>query len=295
MSYDLFFKPRIGTFKQERFFEYFRLREHYVQSSLQFWYKNEDTGVYFSFEFQEPDQAGLPVALNINYFRPSYFILEAEPEVTDFVRHFDLLVSDPQMHGMGEGDYQTDLLISGWNHGNEFAYSTLTDAVSQRDNISSFASAKLFRIWTWNRSRKKLQRQVGDSKFVPRIIFIRIDQQIFSAAVWPDGIPALIPPVDYLIVPRKKWLPNDSSGELRTVFCSPGQMCIPCSSATVHERTATQSLWITTDHQRKLPPLSRRYSTMAVNSTEYPQIRSWIANWLRNMFASWIRYAEVSP
>ncbi len=208
MSYDLFFKPRIGTFKQERFFEYFRLREHYVQSSLQFWYKNEDTGVYFSFEFQEPDQADLPVALNINFFRPSYFILEAEPEVTDFVRHFDLLVSDPQMHGMGEGEYQTDLLISGWNHGNEFAYSKLTNEVSQRDNISSFASDKLFRIWTWNRSRKKLQRQVGDSKFVPRIIFIRIDQQIFSAAVWPDGIPALIPPVDYLIVPRKEMAPK---------------------------------------------------------------------------------------
>jgi hypothetical protein len=207
MSYDLFFKPRVGTFDQGHFIEYFRLRDHYETGS-QVWYKNEDTGVYFSFEFQETDQDALPVALNINFFRPSYFILEAEPEVTTFVRHFDLVVSDPQMHGMGEGEYQRDLLISGWNHGNEFAYSVLAKDATQRDNIVSLPKADLMRIWTWNRSRKELQAQIGDSQFVPRIIFARIGRQIFTAAVWPDGIPALVPLVDYLIVPRKETAPK---------------------------------------------------------------------------------------
>ena len=161
MSYDLFFKPRIGTFKQERFFEYFRLREHYVQSSLQFWYKNEDTGVYFSFEFQEPDQADLPVALNINFFRPAIlFLRQSQKSPTSS----DISICSSRipkcMAWARESIKQTCLFLV--NHGNEFAYSKLTNEVSQRDNISSFASDKLFRIWTWNRSRKKLQRQVGD-------------------------------------------------------------------------------------------------------------------------------------
>jgi hypothetical protein len=208
MSYDLFFKPRDGAFDRGRFVEYFRLREHYEVDSPQVWYRNEDTGVYFLFELQEPDHGVLPVALNINLYRPTYFILEAEPEITDFVHHFDLVVSDPQVHGMGEGEYQIGLLISGWNHGNEFAYSALLGDAKKRDNVFSFPSAKLMQIWTWNRGRKRLQTQIGDSKFVPRVIFVRIEQQVFSAAVWPDGIPALIPPVDYLIVPRKEMAPK---------------------------------------------------------------------------------------
>jgi hypothetical protein len=204
MSYDLFFKPRVGLFDQTRFIEYFRLRDHYEAASTQVWYKNEDTGVYFSVEFQETDPEALPVALSINFFRPTYFILEAEPEITDFVRHFDLVVSDPQIHGMGEGEYQIDLLISGWNHGNEFACSAFVNDTTQRDDVLSLPRAELMRVWAWNRGRKELQAQTGDSQFVPRVIFARIDQQVFSAAVWPDGISALIPFVDYLIVPRRE-------------------------------------------------------------------------------------------
>jgi hypothetical protein len=39
---------------------------------------------------------------------------------------------------------------------------------------------------------------------VPRISFLRIDGKANSAAVWPDGIPTVIPPVDYLIIARRQ-------------------------------------------------------------------------------------------
>jgi hypothetical protein len=143
VSYDLFFKSRVGLFDQTRFVEYFRLRDHYEVASTQVWYKNEDTGVYFSVEFQETE--ALPVALSINFFRPTYFILEAEPEITDFVRHFDLVVSDPQIHGMGEGEYQIDLLISGWDHCNEFACSAFVNDTTQRGDVLSLPRAE--RSW----------------------------------------------------------------------------------------------------------------------------------------------------
>src|SRR5579859_5849952 len=127
MSYDLFLKRRDGSFDAESFLTYFRPRPWYKIDSRQIWYANEDSGVYFSIELSERPETTehCPLALNVNFFRPSYFILEVEPEITGLVQHFDLIVFDPQTEGMGEGDYQKELLISGWNHGNEFAYSAL--------------------------------------------------------------------------------------------------------------------------------------------------------------------------
>src|SRR5271157_2989471 len=113
VSYDLFLKPRTGNVTPEAFSDYFRLRRNYKVNLPQAWYENEDTGVYFVFELSsEINQNGgrsYPITLSINYLRPSFFGLEAEPEVSAFVRAFDATVSDPQTNGMGEGEYHSDL------------------------------------------------------------------------------------------------------------------------------------------------------------------------------------------
>ena len=113
MSYDLYLKARSGTLNEEHVLEYFRGRPNYVVEYRQASYENEDTGVHFMFGMHagEPEstEAAYPVAFNLNFFRPSYFICEAEPEVTAFVRQFDCVVFDPQSTGMGEGEYQDEI------------------------------------------------------------------------------------------------------------------------------------------------------------------------------------------
>lgn len=219
MSYDLFFKPRRGEWQDAAFFDYFRNRPHYTVDAHQAWYSNEETGVYFGFELQTADageaaieyEAGAtdyPVALNINYVRPSYFILEAEPEVTAFVRALDLLVDDPQMHGMGEGEYVAEGLLSGWNHGNAFGYSAVLREPAAAALMPHLPCATLHKVWRWNRDRAGLQAAVGEKKFVPRIMLAAIDGQPATAAVWPDGIPVVVPPVDYLIIGRQALSPK---------------------------------------------------------------------------------------
>src|SRR5580658_8884848 len=93
MSYDLLFKPRNGLLDQGDLVRYFSHRHNYKVDGAQAIYGNEDTGVYFQFDLQTASEASdtedYPVAFNINYFRPSYFILEAEMEVSAFVRTFD--------------------------------------------------------------------------------------------------------------------------------------------------------------------------------------------------------------
>lgn len=212
MSYDLFFKPRAGSFESSRFNEYFSQRTHYKVDGTQAWYENEDTGVYFVFELQEEAEHEegeyFPVALNVNYFRPSPFGMEAEPEVKAFVDTFDMTVSDPQTHGMGDGEYSSELFLSGWNHGNEFGYAAILRDPANRDNLISLPTADLTSAWSWNFARHALQDVLGESKFVPRVMYMLIDGQPATAAVWPDGIPIAVPRVDYFLVPREELAPR---------------------------------------------------------------------------------------
>ncbi len=50
MSYDLYFVGNAGP-SQDEFFGYFRDRPCYELNDNQAWYRNEDTGVYFCFDF----------------------------------------------------------------------------------------------------------------------------------------------------------------------------------------------------------------------------------------------------
>lgn len=208
MSYDLYLKPRTGAVDQRKIFAYFSLRQNCEVNPPQVWYKNEDTGVYFVFEMRNEKEAeeteNYPIAININYIRPSYFIMEAEPQITAFIREFDMVVSDPQMHGMGEAEYDAELLKSGWNHGNDFACSAVLRDPKNRSKTLSLPSATLLKAWSWNLTRQRLQNDLGEAKFVPRVMFILLDGAVRTVAVWPDGIPIAVPDVDYLVVPRKQ-------------------------------------------------------------------------------------------
>src|SRR5579872_2020750 len=118
MSYDLYFRSRSAAAASPDFPAWFRAREHYQVNQAHAVYFNRRTGVYFEFcyneEFDEADGGTqsekplLPVSFNLNFVRPHTFALEAEPEVAQFVKHFDLTVLDPQIDGMGEGDYSSE-------------------------------------------------------------------------------------------------------------------------------------------------------------------------------------------
>jgi len=99
MSYDLFFtQPEITL---EQFLDYFAGRSRYRVENAQAWYENEDTGVYFCFDYSiepeyDPEAPAGIVAFNLNFYRPHFFALEAEPEVRSFVDYFNCSVHDPQ-------------------------------------------------------------------------------------------------------------------------------------------------------------------------------------------------------
>ncbi|MFC4278220.1 hypothetical protein [Achromobacter aloeverae] len=207
MSYDLLFtfpKPTQRSVVEK----YFASRPHYqINGSVV--YQNQDTGVYFVFEFR-PDTDNqdqlVGASLNVNYFRPHIFGLEAEPEVQAFVKCFQPSIEDPQMNGMGEGPYTPDRFLAGWNAGNAFAYESITS--QQEGPFLSYPKAKLEAAWRWNRAKSATQQSCGDMLFVPSILFVMVDGQLQSAVVWGDGIPTLMPKTDTVIVVRDKLAPK---------------------------------------------------------------------------------------
>jgi hypothetical protein len=111
-------------------------------------------------------------------------------------------VFDPQSQGMGEGDFSAEGFRRGWNHGNAFAYRAIPSGRASAP-ITRPAST-LERIWRWNLERTRLQEQVGDAVFVPRISFFRSADRVFSASVWTDAVPAVLPETEMVVIYRNR-------------------------------------------------------------------------------------------
>jgi hypothetical protein len=216
LSYDLYLTSTGDDLTLDRFSQYFASRPNFRVEGNQAWYQNEDTGTYFVFEYDEkgtsnaPDDEDVPLydcSFNLNYYRPTVFATEAEPELRAFIETFSLTVDDPQIGGMGVGQYQREGFLEGWLQGNEFAYESILGQ-SSSEQIYTLPTIEIERIWLWNLRRAARQVEVGDGLFVPRIVFLDIAGAPKSAVVWPDGIPSVVPSVDLLIVPRQQLAPR---------------------------------------------------------------------------------------
>jgi hypothetical protein len=204
MSYDLLFRPRKGKKPPEpsAVARWFGARPNYEVESEQAFYANESTGVYFSFHLDED------LAFNLNYFRPHVFALEAELELAAFVDEFDLEVEDPQLDGMGDGNYSRQAFLEGWSAGNDFAVrSMVSQNASALEGIFTVPRERLAKIWEWNFGRTARAESHASDVFVPRISFRVHDEALKTFVVWTDAIPIVIPVVDqvFLVRAEKPW------------------------------------------------------------------------------------------
>ncbi len=212
MSYDLYFQCKNGqSLSKESFIHYFSGRPWYKIEQNQAFYDNQDTGVYFCFDYQAENDTGNEdneaendyiVSFNINFNRPHIFGLEAETEIKSFVAEFDLNIFDPQTNGMGEGPYSTEGFLRGWNEGNLFGISAIVGHGGKNGftAISTLPYADIERYWKWNFSREKLRTKLGNSLFVPRIMFCEVQNKVNSFIVWGDAMPIVLPKVDIVVL-----------------------------------------------------------------------------------------------
>lgn len=186
--------------------QYFVARKNFIVTENNVAYKNPDTGVYFSFTLRYKrnfllQKNVVSAEFEINYYRPSFFGVEGERELSAFVVAFEPRIEDPQMHGMGEGPYSGAGFLKGWNFGNVFA---VRNALSHGHDqtIVSMPAERLHVVWTWNDQRGERKDKLGNRCFIPMIIFFRIEGLASCVAAWPREAPILLPKADFVLVDR---------------------------------------------------------------------------------------------
>jgi hypothetical protein len=184
---------------------YFAARKHYAVQDDRASYECPDTGVYFRIILRSVRnvvfrKSVVAAEFEINYNRPSFFGIEAERELSDFVATFQPRIEDLQMRGMGEGPYSGEGFLNGWNFGNLFSVRSRLSDNPDRD-ILSMAADELHTSWRWNYQRAERNR-LDARCFVPRIMFSCIKERLCRVIVWPQGNPVLLPEVDYVLVGR---------------------------------------------------------------------------------------------
>jgi hypothetical protein len=205
MSYDLYFRsqrpPTVDAIKA-----YFREQPRFVIHDRRAGYENEDTGVYFGFDFTDEHKPGdAPVAFNINYYRSHVFGLEAEPVLTAFIAEFELGIHDPQSQGMGDGPYSPEGFLRGWNAGNRFGYRAI---VGHAEATPPFMlpQARVEGMWRWNYGKDQASEHmldlIGEAPpcFVPTVMPIQTGEtEVKTLVIWDAQMAIAIPDVDLVL------------------------------------------------------------------------------------------------
>jgi hypothetical protein len=220
MSYDLYFYKKKGNSLTEQ------TVSDYLNKTIQFndsdyarqWsYENPETGVYFMIDWNEPNTdkedieiwdefeefENLNFSVTINFWRPRYFGLEIFPIIEKIIKELDLHVLNPQ-----EGDeieipkkFNNDYLQNQWIANND----KLSADYFNEMNFKYMHPLKSDAMWWFQLHRKEIEDSLTEDIFVPNFFILnsKEDDQLYTACVWPNHIPIVLPKVDYLIIKKE--------------------------------------------------------------------------------------------
>ena len=216
LSYDIYLIPSEHcNFTKAQLRAYFEGRPNYEiedEDRQRALYRNEDTGVVFSFDWADSgqsDDSGEPtpapvVSFKLNLFRPSFFAIEAALEIDAALAHFQPTLYDLQSDATEQTLTAYPDFIANWNASNLWTHKAF---LAQEDGrLPSLSTSKNEAMWRWNFGRKALSKALqalGEDVFVPRLTAVHMagDNQLRPAAIWPNGVRFALPePAEILIL-----------------------------------------------------------------------------------------------
>lgn len=217
MSYDLFFYKQAGSeISTEKIANY--LSECLAQpddENTQWFYENEDTEVYFSFDYYEPEvdiEADENIEIienyddtnftfNLNFMRPSFFGLEAFKFVEQFCKDLNLYVLNPQSENEQPYKPAQKEQFDIWNRTNLWASK---DRFNEKQ-CCYLSEDDTNKVWEYNSNRNVIQEKLGEHYFVPKIYFFKTknDNNPFTLTIWTEHIPTVLPTTDYILLTRQ--------------------------------------------------------------------------------------------
>ena len=219
MSYNLYFyKRKTSDLTESQIAEY--LTNNLIstsESDTQWFVEDEDTETYFSFDQNEPEADEESIELfenfadfdnthftfNLNYLRPNFFGQFAFEFVDKLIKHFDLLVLNPQSTIDPDNPLkpQDNELYENWSE------------INSRHSVNFFKEYELEfypleksnDFYNYNHKKLALQEKLGDNYYVPKLYLFKrkFDGQIFTLCTWTEHIPNVFPPADYFLLTKK--------------------------------------------------------------------------------------------
>lgn len=214
MSYDLFFyKRKDNPVTSNTITEYLSQKLGITDNrgAREWSFENEDTNVYYSFQLEKesaieeeedyPDYENTGLSFNLNFMRPSFFGLEAFLFVEQLTKDLDLFIANPQTSVDVLCQSNRHELFENWNASNL----SISAAYFDKMGASYFPEEKANKVWAYNVERKKIQAQLGEGYFAPRILFVKHKNsgQVCTLTTWTQHIPNVFPEADYYALHQK--------------------------------------------------------------------------------------------
>lgn len=220
MSYDLYFyKKKSSNLSEEGIINYLNNSEYFTEeeNQTQWSYINEETGVYFGIDLNEPntesedieiwdnftDFENLNFNFTINFIRPNFFGYEVFPILEKIIKDLDIWLLNPQdeIDPDNPQKFEKGYLEKQWIEHNE----RLIIQNFSEFKVEYYDKDKSDFIWEYSFNRNDLQEYLEEDIFVAGYFLLKnkIDNQIYRVCVWPKHIPIILPPVDFVIVQRE--------------------------------------------------------------------------------------------
>lgn len=221
MSFDLYFcSPKGERVDFDAVAAWSKERGPFVRNAAQLWYSNEDTGVYFSLDF-EPDEQATPedarvpeglfdsgLSFNLNFNRPSFFGFEAMPYVEELSKRFNLQVIDAQQweEPVVATEAESKSLISSWLDHNRRGILALMEQDPSFANPLHMPLEHSLYLWRFRMAKKKLKLICGEELYVPHLTPVhQKDSKVVSRAfTCTQGVPTMVPESEWVFIVRGK-------------------------------------------------------------------------------------------
>lgn len=233
MSYDLYFyKRKSNKLTENQVKDYLNSSGYFAadENGNQWDYYNEETGVYFGIDATEANIEEEEIAIwdnfeeyenlnfyfTINFIRPNYFGYESFPFLDKIIEDLDLFILNPQDKVDPENPqkFEKGYLQVQWINLNE----RISRESGEDFEIDFYSKRQSDFIWNYQFNRTKLQDDLKEDIFVAGYVLLknRNDGKIYRVCVWPNHIPVIIPPVDFVIIKKdyKRFFKNISESGL---------------------------------------------------------------------------------
>lgn len=213
MSFDLLLRPA-APMSFDAFLERFSGLSHHIvdEPGKQVYYENRDTGVHFIIDWLGPEiEDGPGLNVNVNYFRPRVFGLEAAPLVRRLIEELDCAVT---LDGEAKdpAGYDEAAFLADWSRGNVLAHRSiaailrqehpgaspeeLMRRLSEENGVLLAPGAEIETVWRWNVKKEEASEELDlddAAYFLPSLLWGVEDGARMVLAVWPPELPIMLP------------------------------------------------------------------------------------------------------